>query len=140
MRSNAIVIVSLLLAGALPQGQDQRSTVRTSTAGVLVDVTVVDKDGRPVTDLKPEDFEVTEDGKPQRVVSTTLMRGGVPVRLSGDGAAAAATGTSAAGPAAGAVTAVTPTVTAILFDSLASDSRAFATRAAAQFVSTLATG
>ncbi len=34
---------------------------------VIVDVVVTDKHGRPVTDLKKEDFNVTEDGKPQQL-------------------------------------------------------------------------
>ncbi len=36
---------------------------------VLVNVTVRDKNGNPVRDLKPEDFTVLEDSKPQQVVS-----------------------------------------------------------------------
>jgi VWFA-related protein len=34
---------------------------------VVVDVVVTDKHGQPVTDLKKEDFAVTEDGKPQQL-------------------------------------------------------------------------
>jgi VWFA-related protein len=137
----------LLLATTAPQGQNQPPTVRTSTAGVLIDVTVVDKDGRAVTDLKAEDFEVNEDGKSQQIISATLMRGGVPARIS---TAATATGSNATAPAPAAATPApgaapapnrppTPTVTAILFDSLPAESRGYATRAAAQFISTLAT-
>lgn len=36
---------------------------------VLVDVVVKDSAGRPVHGLKPEDFEIYEDGKPQHVAS-----------------------------------------------------------------------
>src|SRR5262245_51710640 len=71
----------LLLAGAFVHTQDQRPTVRGSTAGVLIDVTVVDKDGRPVTDLTTDDFAIAEDGKSQTILSATLMQGGVPARL-----------------------------------------------------------
>lgn len=40
---------------------------------VRVDVIVTDKSGKPVGDLKPTDFEVTEDGKPQTVETFKLV-------------------------------------------------------------------
>lgn len=131
----------LVLVVTFAAPQDQRPTVRTGTAGVLIDVTVLDKDGRPVTDLSGQDFEVSEDGKPQQIVSATLMRGGVPSRIID---AAAGVTPPAVAPSATPTSdsaqlrhEPTPTVTAILFDNLSSDSRPFATRAAAQFISTL---
>jgi len=134
-------LVALLVLVATFGPQDQRPAVRTSTAGVLIDVTVLDKDGRPVTDLTGADFDVSEDGKPQQVISATLMRGGVPTRISGttanETAPAGAAAPSAQPAAAAAANRPTPTVTAILFDNLSADSRPFATRAAAQFISTL---
>jgi VWFA-related protein len=39
---------------------------------VLVDVVVTDKDGRPVRDLTREEFELRENGQPQRIASFTL--------------------------------------------------------------------
>lgn len=120
--------------------QQQTPAVRTGAAGVLVDVTVLDKDGRPVTDLTANDFEISEDRKAQQIVSTTLMRNGVPGRIA---AASAATPNPSAASAAATgvgspVRPPTPTVTAILFDSLSPDARPFAAKAAAQFVSTMA--
>lgn len=133
--------LSALLLILLPLAQNQPPTVRTSTAGVLIDVTVLDKDGRPVTDLEAADFDVSEDGKPQQIVSATLMRGGVPSRIGGGSATPAPPGTEpASAEAAGAPTGATPavpTVTAILFDNLSVEARPFATLAAARFVSTL---
>jgi VWFA-related protein len=41
---------------------------------VAVDVTVVDRERRPVTDLRPEDLEVKVGGKPRRLVSAQLVR------------------------------------------------------------------
>ena len=49
-------------------------TFRAGVDFVRVDVIVTDKDGNPVVDLKPEDFEVEEDGEPQTVSSFKLVK------------------------------------------------------------------
>ena len=49
--------------------QDADYTFHAKTELVLVNVTVRDKNGNFVPNLKPEDFTVREDGKPQNVVS-----------------------------------------------------------------------
>ena len=123
--------------------QGQAPTVRSSSAAVLIDVTVFDKDGRPITDLKPEDFELTEDGKAQQIVSASLIRGGQVLALTSPvtpgGTPAAGTAPTAGTPVgAGPRSGPALTVTAILFDSLSADTRPFATKAAAEFISTLA--
>src|SRR5215207_3151916 len=41
----------------------QDDTVRITTNLVQIDVVVTDKNGKQVTDLRPEDFEVSEQGK-----------------------------------------------------------------------------
>ncbi len=41
---------------------------------VLVDVSVTGSDDEPITDLTPDDFELTEDGVPQKVEQATLVR------------------------------------------------------------------
>ena len=43
--------------------------LRVESELVLVNVVARDKQGKPVTDLKQDDFTVLEDGKPQRVSS-----------------------------------------------------------------------
>ncbi len=58
-----------LAAGLRGQEQDQdQDVVRITTNLVQVDV-VVTKDGKQVTDLKPEDFEILEDGRVQQISS-----------------------------------------------------------------------
>lgn len=47
--------------------QPQPTTIRTKAKLVIVDVTVSDKNGNPVHNLKKEDFTVLEGGKPQAI-------------------------------------------------------------------------
>lgn len=47
--------------------------VRITANLVQFDVTVTDKQGRPVTGLKPEDFEVRVDGRPQAVTELSFV-------------------------------------------------------------------
>lgn len=49
-----------------PQPQEQ-PVFRTELTFVRVDAIVTDRQGNPVTDLTPDDFEVFEDGKPQAI-------------------------------------------------------------------------
>src|SRR5690348_5020942 len=50
-------------------GQDQDEVIRVRSNEVRLDVVVNDKKGRPIKDLKPDDFEILEDGVPQKVES-----------------------------------------------------------------------
>ena len=45
------------------------TVLKVTTRLVLVDVVVTDHSGAPATDLKKENFEVREDGKPQKIVA-----------------------------------------------------------------------
>ncbi|HZS47566.1 MAG TPA: VWA domain-containing protein [Blastocatellia bacterium] len=47
--------------------QPVEEMVQLSTTLVQIDAVVTDKDGHQVTDLRPEEFEVLEDGKPQKI-------------------------------------------------------------------------
>jgi len=65
-------IFSLLLAQTPPQGLPQPKTgddevVRVSTNLVQIDAVVTDKNGKQVTDLRAEDFEILEDNHPQQI-------------------------------------------------------------------------
>lgn len=57
--------------GKQDKGREQRpqdaDTVRIDTELVQIDVVVTDKQGKLVSDLKREDFQILEDGKPQTV-------------------------------------------------------------------------
>lgn len=49
--------------------------VKISTTLIQVDVTVTDKTGKIVTDLKPEDFEVFENSQPQEITNFSFVAG-----------------------------------------------------------------
>jgi VWFA-related protein len=49
------------------QEQPQPPVIRRGINFVRVDVIVTDRQGNPILDLTPEDFEVAEDGKPQAI-------------------------------------------------------------------------
>jgi len=66
----ATLLQFALLASSLPaQQQPAEYTFRVQTDLVLVNVTVRDKNGNFVRGLKPGDFTILEDNKPQKVVS-----------------------------------------------------------------------
>jgi VWFA-related protein len=54
-------------ASSPSQGEVPPPTIRVSTHLVLVDVVVTDKQGKPIPGLRPEDFEIEENGKPQKI-------------------------------------------------------------------------
>lgn len=54
-------------ASLAAQQQPPQPTFRTGVVIVPVDVRVLDRNGRPVTDLVKEDFTVLEDGAPQEI-------------------------------------------------------------------------
>ena len=57
-----------------PAAPDQQPVFRTGINTVRVDVIVTDRQGNPVTDLTLEDFEISEDGKPQKPETFRLIK------------------------------------------------------------------
>ncbi len=60
---------ALFCATSLSQQPQSDYVFRTGSELVLVNVTVRDKNGKFVQGLKPEDFTILEDNKPQKIVS-----------------------------------------------------------------------
>ena len=77
-RSRCAWALSILaLAGIAGHAQDQRKPDFTSRVElVTTDVVVRDNRGQFIADLKKEDFEVLEDGVPQKLVSFSMTHGG----------------------------------------------------------------
>ncbi len=75
----AALVVSLtgsaLLAGQNPPAAQspQQPTFRVQVDYVEVDAVVTDREGRLVRELKKEDFQVSEDGKPQTINTFTFV-------------------------------------------------------------------
>jgi VWFA-related protein len=88
--ARVLLAAALLLAGfaglraqqqpqdpaAKPQAPspDQQPVFRAGINTVRVDVIVTDRQGNPVTDLKLEDFQIEEDGKPQKAETFRLIK------------------------------------------------------------------
>lgn len=90
-RNQSLLVLPLLVVSALAGGvwlaaqqvppappPTPAAVLRVTTRLVLVDVVVTDRDGRPVTDLKPEDFTLLEDGHPQPISTFSLEQPGRP--------------------------------------------------------------
>jgi VWFA-related protein len=62
-----IRIAALLIALTAAGQQDTGLKISVTTNLVIVNVGVQDRDGKPVENLKSSDFEILEDGKPQKI-------------------------------------------------------------------------
>src|SRR5690606_2723924 len=115
--------------------QRAEGTVEAQATAIMVDVVVRDRRGNPVTDLKPGDFELLEDGVPQEIGSVVFY--GTPSATGGDSAPAepaqASAGASAAPAVRGALPAPPPVI-ALVFDRLTPEARALAYKAALDYV------
>ncbi len=65
----AVLVTFVLLCAAAPSQQPSDYVFHTGSELVLVNVTVRDKSGNFVQGLKPENFTILEDNRPQKVVS-----------------------------------------------------------------------
>jgi VWFA-related protein len=115
--------------------QDSNSAVTTS---VVVDVIVRDRRGNPVTDLRPEEFELYEDDVRQQVSDVTLVAPGQPSdshpqtsRTAAPTSSPESTGsTEDAFPSA----VESPSFVALVFDRLSPEARALAHKGALAWV------
>ncbi|MET0623196.1 MAG: VWA domain-containing protein [Pyrinomonadaceae bacterium] len=70
----ALSIVAPPAAGQSKSNEGQQEDVVRITSNLVhVDVVVVDKEGRQVIDLTPEDFEIVEDGKRQQITNFSYV-------------------------------------------------------------------
>lgn len=110
MRRNAIAAVLSILALAsvtVRPAAPQAPTFRSGVALVTIDVTVLDKNGRPVPGLSAEDFEIRLNGRPQPVRALAFVQVAPPSPAPASTPAPPATA-PAARPAPAAVSAPSP--------------------------------
>jgi VWFA-related protein len=93
----------------------EEDVVRVDANLVQVDAVVTDDAGRQVTDLKAEDFEMLEDGRPQQITNFSYVSNASGTLASGGGPASAARAPSPAGaPPAPAAKNAPPVPTSLL--------------------------
>jgi VWFA-related protein len=95
----------------------------TGTQAVVLDVVVRDNKGRTVSDLRPEEFEVLEEGRPKAIVGFRFVERAPPFPPTTPGA-----------PAPAAEAPRHPTLVTLVFDSLDLQGRAFARNAALELL------
>ncbi|HET9533172.1 MAG TPA: VWA domain-containing protein, partial [Blastocatellia bacterium] len=61
----SLLAAALIMAPALAQKDDK--AIKLQTDLIVIDVTVTDKDGNFIRDLKSEDFVLYQDGEPQKI-------------------------------------------------------------------------
>jgi VWFA-related protein len=70
-RTKTLLTAAIALVAS---GQQPQVVFKSSTSLVVLDVSVKDRSGKEITDLKQEDFTVIEDGKPQRISVFELQK------------------------------------------------------------------
>jgi VWFA-related protein len=121
----AVLSAAGLAAPVQPPPQEAAPVFPSGTQAVVLDVVVRDKKGRTVTDLRQEEIEVLEEGKPKAIIGFRFVERptapppvapGVPV------------------PAAAAEPPRHPTLVTLVFDSLGPQGRPFAANAALELL------
>ena len=73
----SLLLISFASSTIIPMQAQQTGApddvVRISTKLVQIDAVVTDKSGNPIKDLTANDFEVFQDGKPQKIVSVSFV-------------------------------------------------------------------
>lgn len=116
-----------LATGQEPQKPDDILRVRTNE--VRLDIVVKDKKGRPVKDLTATDFEVLEDGIPQKIESFHFVNREGPSEFSSNGAGNRKESRPEISQPPPAPRRAIPGVTALVFDRLSLEARSLAKRA-----------
>jgi VWFA-related protein len=137
MTTSYVYLPFLLLANGI--GQAPEVVIRSSAREVLLDVVVRDAHGKLVTNLKPEDVSVYEDGVRQDVRSFRLVAGSE-VRIEDERQAAEVRAKAAAVPAAAPPARLpvnplrTVNIVSLILNDLDQCTRAFAFESATKFV------
>ncbi len=134
----AVVLPGARLRSAPQQAVPaDRQSFAASTTAILVDVVVRDRRGRPVIGLDAADFEIREDGVPQRLDTfSRIARGsGIGVGVAWkDGGSTTSVRPGGAGQTDPSSAPDEETTTALVFDHLSSESLRLAQRATLEYI------
>jgi VWFA-related protein len=131
-RAVAILSVLAISTGAAQRNQppgDPQIVLRSTAQEVLLDFIARDRHQKLVTDLRPEDIEILEDGVPQKLRSFQYRNGHEEPAQQDAAPSPRAAGGTHRYAALGQVN-----VVSLVFEGLSGDSRALATRAAKDFL------
>jgi VWFA-related protein len=78
-RLTSFALLAVVAAGLVTLAAQEPPRFRSGVEIVAIDVSAVDAEGRPVSDLKPDEFEVTVDRVPRRLASAQFIQFGPPV-------------------------------------------------------------
>jgi len=120
------LIILTAFSPALVRAQEPDEVIRVRSNEVRLDVVVKDKKGHQIRDLKATDFEVFEDGVPQKIESFRFVtrESARTTSESKDQKSGVVTSDTAPIPKRS-----TPSVTALVFDRLSPEARALARKA-----------
>jgi VWFA-related protein len=133
----SVIALAVVLGAQAPTSTQPRFA--TGATAITVDVVVRDKHGKPVTDLRKEDFELLEDGVHQDIGDMTLVAAGAQGAASTTAvgpnfSSAAKHEASPEKPAPASISA--PTFVALVFDRLSPEARALAYNGARSYLAT----
>ncbi len=139
LRSRYYLVLSFLLcnsafaAGPMLQeeAEAEEPLVKAAAEAVLLDLVVRTGDGRPVTDLRPEEVEILENGVPQPIVSMEFHGTGG-IELLGPGGREGAAAVGRISPEDGSLRLAN--LVTLVFDNLGTEPAALARRAAFDFI------
>jgi VWFA-related protein len=85
----SIVLLALLIMSATflvaqtakPTPPQEDDVVKISTTLIQLDVAVTDRSGKPITDLRPEEIEIYENGEKQRITNLSFISSARTVRV-----------------------------------------------------------
>ncbi len=69
----AFLALGLEVSGQTPSPTPDNDVVRISTNLIRLDVTVSDKNGKPIADIRPEEIEIFENGKKQKITGLNFV-------------------------------------------------------------------
>lgn len=134
-----VILLFCIFSGPLTARQEPdtppKQNFRAAVAAIVVDAVVRDSKGKPVTDLRKEDFELFEDGVRQDIGDVTVVMPGT--TTPGNASKPGGPERTNSGRLPRGVAETSPSFLAIVFDRLTPEARALAYKGALAYLDTL---